>query len=53
VWYNGRAHDTLAKIAQVAAGIKSLKKVVVFPNVKSHSLDVSAISNGYISSKSR
>jgi acetoacetyl-CoA synthetase len=53
VWYNGRAHDTLAKIAQVAVGIKSLEKVVVFPNVKSHSLDVSAIPNGYASCKSR
>jgi acetoacetyl-CoA synthetase len=48
VWYNGRAHDTLVKIAQVAAGIKSLEKVVVFPNVKSHSLDVSAIPHAYV-----
>jgi acetoacetyl-CoA synthetase len=39
VLYNGRAHDTLAKIALVATGIKSLAKIVVFPNVQSHPLD--------------
>ena len=50
VLYNGKEHDTLAKIALVARGIKSLQKVVVFPNVKSHSLDVSSIPNAYAQS---
>jgi acetoacetyl-CoA synthetase len=49
VLYNGRVHDTLAKIAGVAVGIKSLEKVVVFPNVKSHSMDISSIPHAYIS----
>ena len=48
VLYNGREHDTLAKIAVIAAGIKSIEKVVVFPNVKSHSMDVSAIPHGFV-----
>ena len=48
VLYNGREHDTLAKLAVVAAGIKTLEKVVVFPNVKSHSMDVSAIPHGFV-----
>jgi len=49
VLYNGREHDALAKVAAVAEGIKSLEKVVVFPNVKSHSMDISGISHGYLS----
>jgi acetoacetyl-CoA synthetase len=48
VLYNGRGHDSLAKIALVVAGIKSLQKVVIFPNVKSHSMDVSGIPNGCV-----
>ena len=47
VLYNGREHDTLAKIALVAAGIKSLEKVIVFPNIKTHSMDISSIPHGY------
>jgi acetoacetyl-CoA synthetase len=45
VLYNGKEHDTLAKIALVAKGIKSLHKVIVFPNLKSHSMDLSSIPN--------
>jgi acetoacetyl-CoA synthetase len=52
VLYNGKEHDTLAKIAQVSKGITSLQKVVVFPNVKSHSMDVSSIPNAYAQSDS-
>ena len=47
VLYNGRVHDALAKVAVVAAGIKSLTTVVVFPNVRSHSMDISAIPHRY------
>jgi acetoacetyl-CoA synthetase len=47
VLYNGREHDTIAKIAIVASGIKSLEKVIVFPNVKNHSMDLSAIPHRY------
>jgi len=43
VFYNGREHDALAKVATVAEGIKSLEKVIVFPYVKSHSMDLSSI----------
>ena len=50
VFYNGREHDTLAKIATVAAGIKSLEKVVIFPNVKTHSMETSSIPHAYVSS---
>jgi acetoacetyl-CoA synthetase len=53
VLYNGREYDSLEKIAVVASGIKSLEKVVVFPNVKSHSMDISAIPHGLISHGSR
>jgi acetoacetyl-CoA synthetase len=48
VFYNGKEHDTLAKVAVVASGIKSLEKVVIFPNVKNHSKDISAIRHRYI-----
>jgi len=47
VFYNGKEHDALAKIVVVAEGIKSLQKVVVFPNVKTHTMDISAIPNAY------
>jgi len=50
VFYNGKEHDTLAKIATIAAGINSLEKVVVFPNVKSYSMDISSIPHAYIPS---
>src|SRR5271169_1455717 len=50
VLYNGRVHDTLAKIAVIASGIKSIEKVVLFPNVKSHSMDTSAIPHGFLTS---
>ena len=43
VFYNGKEHDALAKITAVASGIKSLEKVVVFANVKSHSMDLTGI----------
>jgi len=43
VFYNGKHHDALSKIAIVAEGIKSLEKVVVFPNVRSHSMDLTSI----------
>jgi acetoacetyl-CoA synthetase len=41
VLYNGRAHDTLGKISVVVSGIKSLGKIVVFPNIQSHPLSTS------------
>lgn len=43
VFYNGKEHDALTKITAIASGIKSLEKVVVFANVKSHSMDLSGI----------
>ena len=46
VLYNGKVHDAIEKVVDVAKGIKSLEKVVLFPNVKSYSMDVSAIPNG-------
>jgi acetoacetyl-CoA synthetase len=51
VFYNGKEHDALAKIAVVVEGIKSLEKVVVFPNVRSHSMDLSSIPKAYYSSE--
>ena len=47
VLYNGKEHDSLAKIALVTKGLTSLQKVVVFPNVESHSMDVSSIPKAY------
>src|SRR5947207_3171545 len=43
VFYNGRGHDALGKIAVVAKSIKQLEKVVVFPNVSTHSMDITDI----------
>ena len=48
VFYNGRGHDALAKVAIVAKGIKSLEKVIVFPNVRTHSMDISNIPLRYL-----
>ncbi|KAJ9060106.1 hypothetical protein DSO57_1034394 [Entomophthora muscae] len=39
--YNGRLHDHLSKLSSVVQGLSSLKRVVVFPFIPSHSMDLS------------
>ncbi|KAI9292987.1 acetoacetate-CoA ligase [Neoconidiobolus thromboides FSU 785] len=46
--YNGKVHDHLNKVESVVSGLNSLKKVVVFPFVESHSMDLSKIANSVI-----
>ncbi|KAG0716834.1 Acetoacetyl-CoA synthetase [Chionoecetes opilio] len=46
VMYNGKVHDHLAKLTQVVAGLKCLKKVVIVPFVhKKDEIDISGIPN--------
>lgn len=46
VVYNGKVHDHLAKLSQVVAGLKCLKKVVIVPFVhKKSEIDISGIPN--------
>jgi len=44
VLYNGKTHDNLVKVKQVASGIESLKHVVIFQHMKDHPTDISSIS---------
>lgn len=41
VWYNGKAHETHAKISQVVASLPSLKNLVIFENIPDHPFDIS------------
>ncbi|EER24900.1 acetoacetyl-CoA synthase, putative [Coccidioides posadasii C735 delta SOWgp] len=41
--YNGKVHDTHAKVAEVAASLPCLQLVVIFDAVRDHAFDVSSI----------
>ncbi|CAG2247060.1 AACS [Mytilus edulis] len=46
VWYNGKIHNHLDKLAQVVQGLPELEKVVVIPFVPDALFDLSNIKNG-------
>lgn len=45
VTYNGKVHETHAKVAQVVSELPSVKNVVIFEHVAKHGFDLSKISN--------
>lgn len=49
VWYNGKIHDHLKKLEKVAAGLHTLKHVIVIPFVhKESELNISDIPKRYL-----
>nr|KAJ3419234.1 hypothetical protein HK105_007224 [Polyrhizophydium stewartii] len=45
VFYNGKVHDHLGKLREVAEGLESVEKIVVVPFIASHTTDISNIRN--------
>lgn len=45
VQYNGKTHETLAKVSEVVSKLPSLKNVVIFENVKGHAFNLDNIAS--------
>ncbi|OJJ49811.1 hypothetical protein ASPZODRAFT_163869 [Penicilliopsis zonata CBS 506.65] len=51
-FYNGKVHDTRAKISEIVSGLPSLDRLVIFEPVRSHQLNLEGLrpSRGQVSS---